>query len=94
MIDNMQQFPLRSAMSDPPCKGEILKALGRLLVGRAGGGNGLLPDLMKCCGGPLIDFIETLFATVWREQHVPTEWRDVLLVPVPKKGDFVIIGEV
>ena len=28
MIDNMQQFPLRSALSDPPCKGEILRALG------------------------------------------------------------------
>ena len=66
MIDNMQQFPLRSALSDPPCKGEILKALGRLLVCKAGGGNRFLPDLIKCCGGPLIDFIETLFASVER----------------------------
>ena len=67
MIDNMQQFPLRSALSDPPCKDEILRALGRFLVVKAGGCNGLLPDLIKCCGGPLIDFIKTLFTTVWRE---------------------------
>ena len=75
-------------MCDPPCKGEILRALGRLLVGKTGGSNGLLPDLIKCCGGPLIDFIETPFATVWREQHVPAEWRNALPVPVPKKGDL------
>ena len=88
MIDNMQQYPLQSTLADPPCKGETLRALGRLSVSKAGGNNGLLPDLIKCCGGLLMDFIETLFATVWREQHVPTEWRNALLVPVPKKGDL------
>ena len=25
---------------------------------------------------------------MWREQHVPAEWRDALLVPVPKKKDL------
>ena len=57
-------------------------------MGRAGGLNGLLPDVLKCCGGPLLDYILTLFQTVWRERCVPTEWRDALLVPVPKKGDL------
>ena len=42
-----------------------------LSVGKAGGDNGLLPDLIKHCGGPWMDFIETLFTTVWREQHFP-----------------------
>ena len=37
-----------------------------------------------------MDFIETLFAIVWREQHVPVEWHDALLVPVLKKGDLSI----
>ena len=30
---------------------EALKALGRLAVGKAGGHNGLLPDILKRCGG-------------------------------------------
>jgi hypothetical protein len=25
---------------------------------------------------------------VWREQQVPHEWRDAVLVPIPKKGDL------
>ena len=60
----------------------------RLAVGRASGLNGLLPDILNCCGGPLLDYILTLFQTVWKERCVPAEWRDALLVPVPKKGDL------
>ena len=50
--------------------------------------NGLLPDVLKCCGGPLLDYIFTLFQTVWKDRCGPSEWRDALLVPVPKKGDL------
>ena len=87
-LDGVEQFPLRSGLVEPPDKDEILGALGRLAVGRAGGLNGLLPDVLKCCGGPLLDYILTLFQTVWKERCVPAEWRDALLVPVPKKGDL------
>ena len=31
-----------------------------------------------------------LFNTVWREGEVPTEWRDAMLMPVPKKGNLTI----
>ena len=44
-------YPL---VSEPPDRNEILRALGQLTVGRAGGINGLLPDVLNCCGGPLI----------------------------------------
>ena len=28
-----------------------------------------------------------LFESVWREGVVPQEWKDALIVPIPKKGD-------
>ena len=87
-LEGVERLPLRSGLAGPPDKDEILRALGRLAVGRAGGLNGLLPDVLKCCGGPLLDYILTLFQTVWKERCVPAEWRDALLVPVPKKGDL------
>ena len=34
--------------------------------------------------------IHDLFSTVWREERVPEEWRDAVLVPVPKKGDLTV----
>ena len=85
IINTMQQFSPQSALSDPSCKGEIL---GSFSVGKAGGDNGLLPDLIKCCGAPLMDFIETLFTTVWRVQYIPAERCDTLLVPVSKKRNL------
>ena len=36
----------------------------------------------------LLDYILTLFQTVWKEKRVPLEWKDALLVPVTKKGDL------
>ena len=51
----------------------------------AGGQNGILPEMVKYCGG-LIDYILDLFSTVWREQ----EWRDALIIPIPKKGDLTL----
>ena len=35
-----------------------------------------------------MNFIVTFFTIVWREQCVPAECYDVLLVPVPKKWDL------
>ena len=59
----MDQLSLRHELSEPPDRDEILRALGKLTLGRAGGMNGLLPDVLKCCGGPLLDYILTLFQT-------------------------------
>ena len=50
--------------------------------------NNLLPDVLKCCGGPLLDYILTLFQTVWEKRCVSSEWRGALLAPVFKKGDL------
>lgn len=47
-----------------------------------------LPNLLKCCGGALINFIMKLFTTVWREQHVPADQHGALLISVPKKGNL------
>ena len=43
---------------------------------------------LKCCGNALVTHIVILLMTVRSEQRVPAEWRDALLVPVPKKGDL------
>jgi len=56
---------------------------------KAAGSNGLLPDIVKC-RGPLLDFIVSLFGTMWRKGQIPVEWRDATLVPVPKRGDLSV----
>ena len=77
-------------MCDPPTSEEVMTALSRIKPGKVAGSNGLLPDIVKCCGGPLLDIIISLFSTVWREKQVPVEWCDSTLVPIPKKGDLSV----
>lgn len=48
----MEQLLLRSELAKPPDRNEILVAFGKLSVGKAGGFNDLLPDVLKCCSGP------------------------------------------
>ena len=81
-IDLMPVLPLRESMGSPPSSEEIWEA------GRATGKNSLLPELLKCCEADLLEYIHDLFVAVWEERKVPEEWRDALLVPVPKKGDL------
>ena len=52
-LDAVEQLPLRHELSEPPDRNETLRALGKLTLDRAGDLNGLLPDGLKCCGGPL-----------------------------------------
>ena len=61
---------------------------------KASGKNGVLPKMIKYCGTELLDYLVELFRKVWQEGCVPQEWRDALIVPIPKKGDlfYVTIG--
>ena len=58
----------------------------RLKLQKAGGKNGVLQEMIKSCGSHIMDNICDLFHTVWMEERVPAEWRDALVVPIPKKG--------
>ena len=42
---------------------------------------------MKCCGSNLV---MKLFHQVWRDGCVPQEWKDTLIVHIPRKGDLSV----
>ena len=72
-------------MSNPPSVEEIID---NLKGNKAGGSDGILPELLKSSVVAIITHIKDLFDTVWREVQVPQEWRDATLIPIPKKGDL------
>jgi len=72
-IDSIKQIAMRRDMCDPPTSEEVMTALSRIKLGKAAGSNGLSPDIVKCCGDPLLDVIVSLFGAVWREKQVPVE---------------------
>lgn len=74
-------------LADPPTEEEVVEAMGKLKERKAGGKNGILPEMVRGCGRTMIDYSLDVLRTVWMEQRVPQEWRHALLVPIPKKGD-------
>jgi len=60
----------------------------RLKTRKAGGLSGILPDLVLFGGPALLERLLVLMQAVWREGYVFKDWRDSLIVPVPKKGDL------
>ena len=83
-----KQCPIRKELGVPPTEEEVVSALYRMKGSKAGGKTGILPEMVKSCGGLLLEYLMDLFQTVWKEGRVPEEWRDAILIPIPKKGDL------
>jgi len=57
---------------------------------KARGKSGILPDMLKCCGAKILEHLAELLSQVWREGRVSQDWRDAVILPIPKKGDLSI----
>ena len=60
--------------------------------GKAGGSSGILhvPEMFgaACCEAVFVDALMNLVEEVWMESHIPKDWSDAVLVPIPMKGDL------
>ena len=57
----------------------------------AEGKNALLLGMPKCCGASLLDNFEQVFNQVWKHGCIPQEWKDAIIVPIPKKDNLSIM---
>ena len=89
-LERVRQRPLRPEMAAPPSEEELGSAQGKMKSGKAGGESGILPEMLRAACGEE-DFMKPLLklvGDVWRQCKVPADWRDAMLVPLPKKGDL------
>ena len=87
-MNSILQLPTRDHLDDVPSYGEIQLLLGCLKCSKAAGESGMLPKLLFSGGPVIVDKLAKLFALVWRDGCVVSDWCNGLIVPVPKKGDF------
>ena len=57
-------------------------------MGKAGGRTGVMPELLKYGGAELQDRLLQLMQDMWGQGSVVGDWRDAVVVPIPKKGDL------
>ena len=87
-IESFPSYDVRDDMANAPAMGEVRTALSHIAGNRAGGSSGILPEMVKVCSNELLEYLVKLFTRVWNTGCVPQDWKDALLIPVPKKGDL------
>ena len=85
--DAVEQHLERGELADPPTEEEVMEAIGKLKGGKQE--ETMLPSQKWWRHAEEKWWVTSwdLFHTAWKEQRVPNEWRDDLLVPIPKKDD-------
>ena len=89
-LQRVQQRPVKSELEEPPSKEELLRAILKIKNGKASGESGILPEMLKAAsyGDGFMSRLLELVHDVWKAGSVPSDWRDAILIPIPKKGDL------
>ena len=83
-VDGVRQRNIRLRL---PSMDEVQNVVGKL---NAGGSSGILPEMVRAsyCSDDFPALLLHLIHAAWREERVPRDWADTVLVPIPKKGDL------
>jgi len=77
-------------MRTPPTIEEIETAMLKLKFKKAGGGNDILPEMVRCGGRVLAQWLTDVVTKVWQEGGEIQAWKDAVMVPIPPKRDLSI----
>jgi len=80
-------IPILDVNGGPMTEAEVIRAIKYLKNGKVAGADGIQPELLKHAE-LIAPRLTNLFSMVWQNKEVPTEWRNGIIVPLPKKGDL------
>ena len=72
---------------DPFSENEVRLAIKQLKNGKAAGVDNIQSELMKYADSA-VPHLTNVCNMVWQEEHVPADWRNGIIIPLPKKGDL------
>ncbi|VDP46613.1 unnamed protein product [Schistosoma curassoni] len=73
---------------DPPAIEEVSMATRQVKGGKASGPDNIPAEALEADVAATARILHILFNKIWDEQQVPTDWKEGLLVKIPKKGDL------
>ena len=71
---------------------DLFKALCSLNCGKAMGGDGIPPIILKGTAAAILEPLHHLFAMCTQKSSLPVEWRDHYITPIPKSGDRSVVS--
>ena len=95
VIEEMPEMPPCMELDGPPTEEELESALSKLKRRKAGGQSGILPELVLYGGAVLWDRLLDLIKDVWEEGKVVEDWRNAVVVSIPKKSSLLdVVGKI
>lgn len=73
---------------DKPSKEEIKKSIKTLKSGKAAGPDEIPAEAIKADINTATSMLHSLFAKIWEKEEIPEEWKEGLIMKLPKKGDL------
>jgi ribonuclease HI len=73
---------------DPISQDEVLLTINSLPNGKACGPTGISYEMIKHSSSTLISAITALFNRCFLSQHIPKQWKNSRIYPIPKKNSF------
>nr|KAG5688556.1 hypothetical protein BaRGS_010191 [Batillaria attramentaria] len=73
---------------DKPSKAEIRKAIMTLRSGKAAGPDEIPAEAIKADTETAVNMLHSLFSKIWEKEEVPAQWKEGIVIKLPKKGDL------
>ena len=73
---------------DPPTKTEIQLALSQLKNGKPAGLDNIYKEVLKVDLEITAEMLYPLLEKIWKEEKIPVDWEEGLIIKIPKKGDL------
>jgi hypothetical protein len=75
---------------NPPSKKEIMQCIKEMKMGKAPGPVNINVEILKDLPELIAEALLPLFKQIWEAKEVPNEWREGILIKIPKKGDLTV----
>ena len=85
-FDSKREFEQIEASLEDFQISETAKAIRILKNNKAAGLDEIPAELPKQGGEPVAEVLTELFNHIWRAKEIPEEWREGIIIPLPKKG--------
>ncbi|VDP59418.1 unnamed protein product, partial [Schistosoma mattheei] len=72
----------------PPTIEEIIMAIRQIKNSKAAGPHNIPAEALKADVAATARILHVLFNKIWDEEQVPKDWKEGLLIKLPKKGDL------
>ena len=73
---------------DKPSKAEIKKAIMTLRSGNVAGPDEIPAEAIKVDIETAVNMLYSLFSKIWEKEEVPAQWKEGIIIKLPKKGDL------